>query len=140
VRLLSHIASQEASHIEATADVRQVDALANAMGAGPTLRPPEPVPAPAPAVAAAAQAAPVTVAPLHMAQPVPPASGGSLSAEALYEGAARSMDLDEHDDDPDERAALAPDAAGDGMASDVAGLARWRQAAAQGADPWGKHA
>jgi flagellar biogenesis protein FliO len=135
VRLLSHVASSETSRIEAAADPAQVGALAQSMqpmaGVAPVYHPaPQPQPNDMPVMA--------TEVALPAGAAVPPAPGGSLSAEALYEGAARSMDLDEHDEDAEAATAASP-AASDGLASDVAGLARWRQAAAQqGADAWGK--
>lgn len=153
VRLLSHISSQEGLNIDAHSDAAQVDALTGSMGHGrapaPARRTPAPLmhepaaqsPAPGPLASDASASAYATymssepAAP--MVAPAGPASHESLSAEALYEGAARSMDLDEQDDELDDAQAAPSQDSPDAIGSDVAGLARWRQAAAQGADTWG---
>lgn len=155
VRLLSHISSQEGLAIEAQSDAHQIDTLTRGMD--PQSRPAPMVQSAAqPAVAAAPMQPPTTpsteayasayatyMASETMAQapivaPAGPASHESLSAEALYEGAARSIDLDEQDEDIDDAQAASPQEQPGALASDVAGLARWRQAAAQGAETWGK--
>lgn len=156
VRLLSHISSQESLAIDAQSDATQVESLTRGMSpqhrqssmqashlhADATNS--QHAPPSTPSTQAHASAYETYMATEHvtapMVAPTGPASHESLSAEALYEGAARSMDLDEQDDDLDDPQAAPPQESPDALASDVAGLARWRQAAAQGAETWGKQA